>query len=83
MLGLLFKTSLVETADRKQYTLEVDTQNTFSTKKVHLSIHDVGSCTAERSNADDIKGQGTLEIVGLDSLQVVLQPCSLEGDITR
>ena len=61
----------------------MDTQNTYSTKKVQLSIHDVCSCTAERSNANDIKGQGTLEIVGLDPLEVVVVPCFLEGDITR
>ena len=83
VLGVLFKTSSVETTDRKQYTVEVDTQNEYSTQKVHLSIHDVGSCAAERSNADDIKGQGTLEIVGLDPLQVVVEPCFLEGDISR
>lgn len=83
VLGVLFKTSSVETTDRKQYTVEVDTQNTYSTQKVHLSIHDVGSCGMDRSNADDIKGQGILEIVGLDPLQVVVEPCFLEGDISR
>ena len=83
VLGVLFKTSSVETTDRKQYTVEVDTQNTYSTQKVHLSIHDVGSCGMDHSNADDIKGQGILEIVGLDPLQVVVEPCFLEGDISR
>ena len=83
VLGVLFKTSSVETTDRKQYIVEVDTQNTYSTQKVHLSIHEVGSCGMDHSNADDIKGQGILEIVGLDPLQVVVEPCFLEGDISR
>ena len=80
---VLFKTFSVETTDRKQYTVEVDTQNTYSAQKVHLSIHDVGSCAVSSSNASDIKGQGTLEIVGLDPLEVIVEPCFLEGDISR
>jgi hypothetical protein len=35
------------------------------------------------SNTDDIKGQGTLEIVGLDPVEVIVEPCFLEGDISR
>ena len=80
---VLFKAFSVETTDRKQYTVEVDTQNTYSAQKVHLSIHDVGSCAVSTSNADDIKGQGTLEIVGLDPVEVIVEPCFLEGDISR
>ena len=80
---MLFKTSSVETTDRKQYTVEVDTQNTYSAQKVHLSIHDVGECAVTSPKIDDIKGQGTLEIVGLDPLEVIVEPCFLEGDISR
>ena len=80
---VLFKTSSVETTDRKQYTVEVDTHNTYSAQKVHLSIHDVGACAVTSPNASDIKGQGTLEIVGLDPVEVIVEPCFLEGDISR
>ena len=80
---VLFKTSSVEPTDRKQYTVEVDTQNTYSAQKVHLSIHDVGACAVTSPNVDDIKSQGTIEIVGLDPLEVIVEPCFLEGDISR
>ena len=80
---VLFKTSSVKTTDRKQYTVEVDTQNTYSAQKVHLSIHDVGACAVTSPNIDDTKGQGTLEIVGLDPVEVIVEPCFLEGDISR
>ena len=73
-LVVLFKTFSVETTDRKQYTVEVDTQNTYSAQKVRLSIHEAGSCALSSSNTDDIKGQGTLEIVGLYPV-VIVEPC--------
>ena len=82
-VAVLFKTFSVETTDRKQYTVEVDTQNSYTAQKVHLSIHDVGSCAVSSPNTDDIKGQGTLEIVGLDPLEVIVEPCFLEGDLSR
>ena len=43
----------------------------------------MGSCAVSSSNTNDIKGQGALEIVGLDPLEVIVEPCFLEGDISR
>ena len=34
------------------------------------------------SNTDDIKGEGTLEIVVLDALEVIVEPYSLVGDVS-
>ena len=80
---VLFKVFPGERTQRKPYTVEMDTKNTYIAQKVHLSIHDVGSCGIGRSNAENIKGQATLELVGLDPLQVIVEPCFLEGDISR
>ena len=43
----------------------------------------MGSCSVSTSKTDDFKGQGTLEFVCLDPVEVIVEPCFLEGDISR